>query len=106
MIVRSAILEGTVEPKDQPAFDAYMRDKVVTAIETYPGIRKVELKRLESVDEGFAPPYMVFDLHFDSIEAMNAALASETRQKVREMIAAGMGPFKGKVYHAVFEKVV
>lgn len=106
MIVRSAILEGTVDAADQADFDAYMQNEVVAAIRTYPGICKVELKKLDHVDEGIAPPYMVFDLHFESLEAMNAALASETRQQVRDKIVQGMKPFKGRVYHVVYEQLV
>ena len=103
MIIRSAFLEGTVDPADRPGFDAYMRDAVVPAIRTYPGIRGVTLRRLNHADNGAPQLYMVFDLLFDSVEAMEAALASETRQQVRDLIAKGMAPFKGRAYHIVFD---
>jgi hypothetical protein len=47
---------------------------------------------------------MVFDLYFDSLDAMNAALASPTRQAVRQQIGAVMGLFQGRVYHQVFSE--
>ena len=36
---------------------------------------------------------------------MRAALASETRQIVRQKIAAAMGSFNGRVRHLVFEDI-
>lgn len=106
MIIRSAVLEGTVAEAEQPRFDAHMRDAVVPAIATYPGIRKVTLRRLAEKDDGAPPIYMIFDLYFDSIDAMNAALASETRQAVRALISEAMSTFEGRVYHLVFDETV
>ncbi|RUM96680.1 EthD family reductase [Pseudaminobacter arsenicus] len=102
MIVRSAFLEGHVEEADQEQFDRSMRENVLPAIRSYPGIRDVRLRRLVVPEEGAPPAYMIFDLYFDSVADMNAALASETRQIVRSKIAENMGPFKGRVYHLVF----
>jgi hypothetical protein len=48
---------------------------------------------------------MQFDLHFDSLDAMNQALASPVRQAVQQRIKAGMGPFSGRVTHVVCELV-
>jgi len=106
MIIRSAILEGTVNAPDQPEFDRYMKDEVVPVIGTFPGIRKVELRRINEADEEAPSIYMIFDLHFDNLDAMNAALASDTRHRVREQIKKGMAPFEGRVYHIVFDKSV
>lgn len=103
MIIRSAILEGQVPEADRERFDAQMRGAVVQAIGTYPGIRAVKLRRLVQADEGTAPHYMIFDLYFDDLAAMDAALASPTRQAVRAQIAQAMSMFQGRVYHQVFE---
>ena len=104
MIIRSAYLEGTVADADRAAFDAHMGGPVLAAIATYPGLRQVRLRKLEQADDGAPPVYMVFDLVFDSLQAMDAALASPTRQAVREIIAQGMKPFQGRVYHLVFNE--
>lgn len=103
MIIRSAILQGQVPEADRETFDALMRGSVVQAISTYPGIRQVKLRKLLSSDEGMAPAYMIFDLYFDSLAAMDAALASPTRQAVRDQMKQAMSLFQGKVYHQVFE---
>ena len=102
MIIRSAYLEGDVAPGDQETFDRLMRTTVVEAISTYPGIRQVKLRKIARGEEGAPPVYMIFDLYFDSLEAMDAALASETRQTVRAKILEAMPLFKGRVYHLCF----
>ena len=104
MIVRSAILEGSIPAADRQQFDAQMAGPVLAAIGTYPGIRQVKLRRLVQADDGTPQIYMVFDLYFDSLDDMNAALASPTRQAVRQQIGAVMGLFQGRVYHQVFSE--
>lgn len=105
MIIRSAVMEGTVAEADRPAFDAHMSKTVLAAIARYPGIRKVTLRKPAETEAGAPPVYMVFDLHFDTLADMHAALASPVRQEVRKEIAAGMGAFKGRVYHLILEDV-
>jgi hypothetical protein len=102
MIIRSAFLEGHVAPDDQPAFDQHMRGTVVREILTYPGIRGVTLRKLARADADATPVYMQFDLRFENLAAMEAALASPTRQAVQQRIKARMGPFRGRVTHVVF----
>ena len=104
MIVRSAVLEGTVPEADRAQFDRHMAGPVLDAIRTYPGIMRVVLRRLVQADEGSPAVYMVFDLYFDSVEAMDAALASPIRQAVRQQIAQAMSLFQGRVYHQVFRE--
>ena len=105
MIVRSAFLEGTVAPQDRARFDAHMRDVVVPLIGTYPGIRGVTLRRTVERDAGAPPLYMAFDLVFDSLDAMHAALASDIRADVRRQLGEIMPLLQGRVYHVVSEEV-
>ena len=104
MIVRSAVLEGTVDDADRADFDAHMRTTVLQAIARYPGLREVRLRRSVENEAGAPPVYMIFDLYFETVVAMHAALASPVRQEVRLAIAAVMSAFKGKVYHLVVEE--
>jgi uncharacterized protein (TIGR02118 family) len=105
MIIRSAVLEGTVAEADRAQFDDHMQKKVSAAILRYPGIRDLRLRRPAETEAGAPPVYMIFDLYFDSLEAMHAALASQIRQDVRTTIAEGMKAFKGKVYHLILEEM-
>src|ERR1044072_7703331 len=102
MIVRSAYLEGDVASGDSAAFDRGC-DQVVKAIQSYPCIRAVKLRRLARPEEGAPPVLAIFDLYFDTLEDMDTALASETRQQVRATIAASLSMFRGRVYHLVLD---
>ncbi len=104
MIIRSAVLEGTVAEADRPAFDHHMQTTVLGAIARYPGLREVRLRHPAETEAGAPPIYMVFDLHFDTLDAMHAALASPIRQEVRGRIAEAMSAFNGKVYHLILEE--
>lgn len=104
MIVRSAFLEGSVAEADRAQFDRQMAGPVLDAIGTYPGIRRAALRRMVQADAGAPAVYMIFDLYFDDIAAMDAALASPTRQAVRQQIAQAMALFQGRVYHLVFSE--
>jgi antibiotic biosynthesis monooxygenase (ABM) superfamily enzyme len=104
MIIRSAVLEGVVEEAARTAFDRRMSTDVLAAIRRYPGIRGVHLRRPVETEPGAPPVYLIFDLRFDSLEAMHAALASPVRQEVRELIKEAMSGFTGRVYHLVLEE--
>jgi hypothetical protein len=104
VIIRSAVLEGVVAEADQDAFDQQMINAVLPAIATYPGIREVRLRRPVETEPGAPSVYMVFDLYFETLEAMHAALASPVRAIVREQIGKAMSAFSGKVYHLVLEE--
>jgi hypothetical protein len=104
MIIRSAILEGSVAEADRAAFDRQMNETVLAAIATYPGIRAVRLRRPVESEAGAPPIHVIFDLHFDTLADMHAALASPVRARVRETIAAVMPLFQGRVYHLIMEE--
>lgn len=105
MIIRSAVLEGEVAPENVEEFDARMCGIVLPAIARYPGLIKVDLRKIAEPEEGAPPVYMVFDLYFPDLSAMHAALASDVRQAVRQEISQGMSLFKGRVYHNVLQLI-
>jgi uncharacterized protein (TIGR02118 family) len=104
MIVRSAVLEGTVASAGREGFDNHMRTTVLAAIARYPGLRDVRLRWPVETEAGAPPVYCIFDLYFDSVAAMHAALASPTREAVRKSIGEVMAAFSGKVYHLVVDE--
>ncbi len=106
MIIRTAVLEGTVAEADRETFDRQMEQTVLQAIATYPRIREVRLRRPVETEAGAPSVYIQFDLHFDTLEDMHAALASEVRLKVRKTIGAVMPLFSGRVYHLIMEEGV
>lgn len=104
MIIRSAVLEGTVADADRATFDRHMATSVMHAIARYPGIREVRLRRPVERETGAPPIYMIFDLHFGTLAEMHAALASPVRQEVRGQLAQFMSRFQGRVYHLVMDQ--
>lgn len=104
MIIRSAVLEGHVADADRAEFDRRMAVDVRNAIARYPGLRDVRLRWPAETEVGAPPVYVIFDLYFDDLAAMRAALASPVRQEVRAEIGEAMRAFKGKVYHLVLEE--
>ena len=106
MIVRTAILEGTVAPADKAEFDQHMRTTVVAALGRYPGLVKAVLREIAEADADADAPavYMAFDLYFNTLADMHAALASPVRLAVRAELGQIMPRFQGRVYHLVFDE--
>ena len=104
MIIRSAVLEGTVAEAERAGFDRQMETTVRDAIARYPGLRAVRLRRPVDAEAGAPPIYIIFDLYFDSLDAMHTALASPIRQEVRTQLSQVMSAFQGRVYHLVLEE--
>ena len=104
MIVRTAILEGSVAPEHKAEFDQHMRTTVVAALGRYPGLIKAVLREIAEADADAPPVYMAFDLYFHNLADMHAALASPVRQAVRAELALLMPRFQGRVYHLVFDE--
>jgi hypothetical protein len=104
VIIRSAVLEGTVPEAARAAFDRHMATTVLEAIASYPHLRQVRLRKPAEAEAGAPAIYMIFELEFDSLADMHAALASPTRQAVRGVLAQAMSDFEGRVYHLVLEE--
>jgi uncharacterized protein (TIGR02118 family) len=105
VIIRSAVLEGSVPEAARAAFDEHMQTTVLRAIAEYPGLRQVRLRRPAETEAGAPAIYMVFDLEFDSLADMHAALASPIRQEVRGVLAQAMAGFAGRVNHLILDDV-
>ena len=100
-IIRSAYLAGTVTKAEQAKFDTFMNENVVPEIKKYTQLRDLKLRYVKAKDPSAPDVYMVFDMYFDSIQEMDAALASPVRKVVQDKLAEIMPKFKGKVYHLI-----
>jgi uncharacterized protein (TIGR02118 family) len=105
MIIRSAVFEGTVAEGERARFDAHMESAVLKTVARYPGIRQVKLRRAVETEAGAPPIYMIFDLYFDTLADMHAALASPVRQEVRAQNAVVMAAFTGRIFHLIVDEV-
>lgn len=65
------------QPADPADFDRQYFDVHVPLAEKMPGLRGMSVKKLKkSVMGGDVPFYMIAELEFDSVDALNAALSS------------------------------
>jgi len=72
-------------PRDQRTFDrAYTQDHVpMVTPQNFKGIERFVASRVVGTADGSAPPfYRLAELHFPSMEALQAAVASPSAQKV------------------------
>ena len=72
-------------PRDQGTFDrAYTQDHVpMVTPQNFKGIQRFVASRVVGTADGSAPPfYRLAELHFPSMEALQAAVASPLAQKV------------------------
>jgi uncharacterized protein (TIGR02118 family) len=99
MQVRCAVFEGTVDPADRPAFDAYIDGTVLPILASFPKIRSARVLRAESVEDDGPPIYQMFELQFDSAADLANALASPNRARSRAALAEVMPRFKGRIFH-------
>ena len=96
MIIRSAVLEGTVDEAywgHVRSPDEYCRSSGHRHLSRNYGIR---LRRPVETEAGAPAIYMIFDLHFETLDAMHAALASPVRGLVREQIGKAMTGVHGQ----------
>jgi uncharacterized protein (TIGR02118 family) len=64
------------KPEDPEAFDKEYMEKHVALVKSLPGLRKVEIARIQASPIGEVKGYLVTEMYFDSMEALNAANAS------------------------------
>jgi uncharacterized protein (TIGR02118 family) len=72
-------------PRDVSAFEhAYTQDHApMVSAQNFKGIRKFVASRVVATPDGSAPPFhRVAELHFPSLEVLQAAVASPSAQKV------------------------
>lgn len=75
-----------IEPQDHTAeFDARWSE-FLTAAEGMPGLRREVTARVDKVLYGKLAPHMIHELHFDSLKAAGAAMASPAGQRAGEVL--------------------
>ena len=92
-------------PADAAAFDSYYFGKHVPLAKTLPGLRKYEVNAGPVMGMGGpAPVYLVATLHFDTMEALAAAMNSAEGKAT----AADLANFAGAGADVIFfdDKVV
>jgi uncharacterized protein (TIGR02118 family) len=79
-MVRITSLHGF--PADPEQFDRYYRDVHTPIVQRIPGVRNIRFGRaIRTVDGEAAPYYLISDVYFDDMAALESALASSEMQE-------------------------
>jgi len=99
MIVRTACLEGFVNPEDIDRFDAFIAHEVVPLMKRFPGVRSVRVMRAQSIEDDGPMLLMTFESVYDTVDAMTHAFTSPVRLLLKAKIAEIMPLFNGRLFH-------
>lgn len=99
MIVRCGYLIGQVRPEAQPNFDDTLVNVLLPAIRLMPGVDRAEVHFAQEAEPGAPDIHATFVIHFADQQAMETALASPERNRMREKFAAILPGFDGTVAH-------
>lgn len=75
------------KPDDVEAFDKHYNDVHLPLVKNVPGLRRLEVARITGSPFGETPYYLITEMYYDSIDAMNEANASsEGKAVVRDVM--------------------
>jgi uncharacterized protein (TIGR02118 family) len=75
-------------PDDVEAFDKHYNDIHTPLVKTMPGLRKLEVARIIGAPIGEPKHYLIAEMYFDSMDALNAAMASpEGKASARDLMS-------------------
>ncbi len=102
MFIRCAFFRGQVRPGFEEAFDSYIHEHLVPLWTRFPGAQEVRVLRQVESDVSDPRLEMVLSVRYPSRESIELALASEVRQRSREVSKGLIEMFDGTVFHTVF----
>jgi antibiotic biosynthesis monooxygenase (ABM) superfamily enzyme len=83
-------------------FDTAVNGLVKNLMVTFPGLLRLEIHRPLDMDVGARPIYQIYNMAFDDVEAMNAALDSPVRKSIHAEMDKILPFFEGKIVHYVW----
>ena len=98
MYVRCAYFEGDVAPASRAHFDHVMDSEIMPRLTRMPGVRAVRLLRGVAFEDEAPHLYQTIEQEYDSLDAIDAALASEVRSEMRAKLAEIMPLFEGRLW--------
>jgi uncharacterized protein (TIGR02118 family) len=85
-MIRLTVLYG--QPDDTEAFDRHYRDVHIPLAKKLPGLRRYTVSRGVAVAFGEDPAYLVAELDFDDLAALQAGMGTPEGQEAgRDMVA-------------------
>lgn len=106
MFTRSAVFEGAIHAGKEDEFFQIVEDKLLPIWKKMPQAINVRVMRTSGCDAGSAPIFMVQEIDYPSMEAIEEALKSPVRVEGRAVTDELMKMCNGRFYHLVYERIV
>lgn len=105
MFTRSAIFEGAIHEGREDEFFAIVEEKLLPIWRKMPQAINVRVMRTRASDAGSAPIFMVQEVDYPSLDAVEEALQSPVRVEGRAVTDELMKMCNGRFYHLVYERL-
>jgi hypothetical protein len=105
MFTRSAIFEGAIHEGREDEFFRVVEEQLLPIWKKMPQALNVRVMRTNNSDAGAAPIFMVQEVDYPSMEAVNEALQSPVRLEGRVVTDELMKMCNGRFYHLVYERI-
>ena len=105
MYTRSAIFEGEIHPGKEEEFYQAVTERLLPAWRQMLHATDVRLYQPVRQDEGTASVFLVQEIDYPSLEAIDEALSSPRREAAAEAHASIRHLYEGRHYHYVYKKL-
>lgn len=105
MYTRSAIFEGTILPGKEEEFYRAVTERLLPAWRQMLHATEVRLYRPVRQDEGTPSVFLVQEIDYPSLEAIDEALASPRREAAAKAHESVRHLYDGKHYHYIYQKL-
>lgn len=105
MYTRSAIFEGRILPGKEEEFYAAVQQRLLPAWRQMLHATDVRLYRPVRRDDGTTEIFLVQEIDYPSLEAIDEALSSSCREAASQALNSIRHLYEGRHYHYVYRKL-
>lgn len=105
MYTRSAVFSGRIKPGKEEEFYTAVEERLLPAWRQMLHAQDVRLYRPVRQDEGTPEVFLVQEIDYPSLEAIDEALASTRREIAGAALASVQHLYEGSHYHYVYRKL-
>ncbi len=105
MYTRSAIFTGQIKPGKEEEFYAAVEERLLPAWKQMLHAEAVRLYRPVRQDDGTPEVFLVQEIDYPSLDAIDEALQSPRREIAGEALASVQHLYEGHHYHYVYQKL-
>ena len=105
MYTRSAIFEGSILPGKEAEFEQAVTERLLPAWRQMLHAQDVRLYWPERQDDDTPQIFLVQEIDYPSLEAIDEALSSSRRETAAEAHKSVMHLYEGRHYHFVYRRL-